>query len=84
MEDSREEHWRYVYEDGNDKKNIHALRWDVYIKEKEDLIKGEFLVSVSHPKEGNIVWTCVKDHIIEENKQYKSIGLRGFDYELFE
>ena len=29
MEDSRGEHWRYVDEDGDAKKNIHALRWDI-------------------------------------------------------
>ena len=43
-----------------DKKNIHALRWEVYVKEKEKLIKREFLMSVPYPKEGEIVWTCVK------------------------
>ena len=30
MEDSREEHWRDIAEDGKDKKNIHALMWEVY------------------------------------------------------
>ena len=35
------------------------------IKEKGYLIKREFLVSVLHPKGGNIGWTCVKGHIIE-------------------
>ena len=41
-------------------------------------------MSVSHPKGGSIVWTCVKDHIIDEKEDYKDIGLRGFDYKLFE
>ena len=41
-------------------------------------------MSVSRPKGGNIVWTCVNNHIIDENEQYKAIGLRGFDYKLFE
>ena len=27
----REEHWRNVYVEGNDKKNIHALMWEVYV-----------------------------------------------------
>ena len=36
---TREEHWRDVAEDGDDKKNIHALRWEVYAKEEEKLIK---------------------------------------------
>ena len=35
----REEHWRNLSEEGDDKKKIHALRWEVYVKEKEYLIK---------------------------------------------
>ena len=27
IDDSREEHWRYVAEEGGDKKNIHGFRW---------------------------------------------------------
>ena len=82
-EESREDHWRYVSEDDDDKKKIHALIWYFYTKENEELIKREFLVSVSHPKGGNIVWTCVKDHIIKEKDQYRTIGLRGYDYRIF-
>ena len=55
-----------------------------YVKEKEELITRSFSVSVPHPKGGKIVWTCVKDHVIEEKEDYKEIGLRGFDYSLFE
>ena len=59
--------------------NVHSLRCYVYIKYKEDLIKIYLLVSVPHPKEGNVVWTYVKYHIINEKEQYETIGLRGFD-----
>ena len=41
-------------------------------------------MSVTHFKGGAIVWTCLKDHIIDEKEDYKDIGLRGFDYKLFE
>ena len=41
-------------------------------------------MSVTHPKGGAIVWTCVKDHTIDEKEDYKDIGLRGFDFKLFE
>ena len=41
-------------------------------------------MSIPHPKGGGIVWTCVKDNIIEEKEDYKAIGLRGFYYKLFE
>ena len=80
----REYHWRDISEEGNDKKKIHALRWEVYVKDKEYLIKRYFSVSVPHTKGGAIVWTCVKDHIINEKEDYKYIGMNGFDYKLFE
>ena len=73
-----------LLEENDDKKKIHALRWNVYVKEKEELITREFLVSVPHPKGGVIVWTCVKDHILDKKEDYKEIGMRGFDYSLFE
>ena len=41
-------------------------------------------MSVPHPKGGAIVWTFVKDHIIDEKGYYKDIGLRGFDHTVFE
>ena len=81
MTDSREDHWRNI---SRDRGKIHALRWDVYTKDKEELIKREFPVSVPHPKWGNIFCTCVKDNIIEEKEHYKAIGLRDFYYKLFE
>ena len=39
---------------------------------------------VPHQKGGNTVWTCVKDHTINEKEQYKTIVTRGFNYKLFE
>ena len=71
LDSTREEHWRDVAKEGDDKKKIHALMWEVYVKENSELIKREFLVSVLHPKGGAIVWTCVKDHIIDEKEDYK-------------
>ena len=41
-------------------------------------------MSVTNPKGGNIVWNSVKDNITEEKEDYEAIGLRGFDYKLFE
>ena len=34
-----------------------------------------FLVSIPHPKGGNIIWTCVKYNITKEKDQCKAIGL---------
>ena len=42
------------------------------------------MVSVPYPKGGTIVWTFVKDHVIDKKEDYKEIRLRGFDYSLFE
>ena len=62
----REEHLGGVAEEGDNKNKIRALRWEVYVIYKEDLMKIEFSVSIPQPKGGAIVWTCVKDHIIYE------------------
>ena len=34
MEDSREEHWRDIADDGKDKSKIYYLRWYVYTKRR--------------------------------------------------
>ena len=47
-------------------------------------MKREFSVSIPHLRGGNIVWTCVKDNIIEEKWEYEAIGKCGYDYKLFE
>ena len=50
-----EDHWRDIAEGNDDKKKIHALRWELYVKEKEEMIKRKSLVLVPHPKGGAIV-----------------------------
>ena len=59
MDAIREEHWRNVSEEGGDKKKINVPRWEFYVKEKEELIKREFSVSVSYPKGGGGVFGLV-------------------------
>ena len=39
---------------------------------------------VTHTKGGETFWTCTMDNIIEEKEYYRSIGICGFDYKLFE
>ena len=46
--------------------------------------KEVFWVSVPHLKGGDIVWTWLNDHTIDEKEPYEAIGLCGFDYKLFE
>ena len=84
MEDRMEQNWRGVFEYCGDKSNMHTLVWYVYTRDKYQLIKIEFLVSVPHPECRTFFWTCVKDNTIEEKEDYKAIGLNGFDYKLFE
>ena len=50
MNGIRDKHWRDVAEEGDNKKNIHALKWEVYVKDKEELRRRDFVVSVPHPK----------------------------------
>ena len=47
LDDDMENHWRMVSEDNDggvdDKKSLlHAKRWDVYVNEKEKLVKGGY------------------------------------------
>ena len=46
IDDERERHWRNVFEDneggvGNKKALLHAKRLDLYVNEKEQLVKGK-------------------------------------------
>ena len=38
FDEIREDHWRDLAEERNNKKKIHALIWCVYVKDKEELI----------------------------------------------
>ena len=60
------QHWRYFSEYGEDKSNIHDLRWDVYTRDNEELINRYVYMSVIHSKGVGIVWNCVKYRIIEK------------------
>ena len=63
-------YWKDLLEKNiNDKGQVHALRFKVYIKEKVELIKQEFLVKVSHQKGVKIVWNCTQDNIIREKEE---------------
>ena len=50
---------------------VHSLRWEVYMKYKEEFINREVLVEVMHTKGGVIVWTCVEDNIFGEKEECK-------------
>ena len=51
LDKERERHWRMVSKDNtrgldNAKALLHAKRWDLYVNEKENLVKGGYLVEV--------------------------------------
>ena len=50
FDEIQKDHWWDIAEENDDKKDINALRWDVYVKDKYELITREFLVSVPHPE----------------------------------
>ena len=72
ISDTREEHWKDIYED-NDKERskVHDMRREFHMKYKEELINREFSETVTHPKEGNIVQTCVEDNITRGREDYR-------------
>ena len=41
MDGISDNNWRGVASEGDNNNKIHALRWDVCVKEKERLIKGD-------------------------------------------
>ena len=56
-----ERHWRKKSEDnegGVDEKKalLHAKSWDLYIKEKEILVKGKYLVEVVGNNKKKLLW----------------------------
>ena len=59
IDEIRDEHWMDVSEEGENTKRIHGLGWGVYVKEKEELMKREFLMSVPHTKGGEQLFGIV-------------------------
>ena len=71
IDDERERHRRNVFEDSeggvDDKKALlHAKRWDLYVNNKEQLVKGKYLVEVVGHDKKKVLWEVVDDHVVEE------------------
>ena len=86
--DNRELHWRMVFKENDGgvdgaKALLHAKRWDVYVNEKESMVKGGYFVEAVGHNGKNIIWEVVEDHVVEEPTDHEEIGLRGFDSNLF-
>ena len=67
----RERHWRIVFYDNggrveNKKTLLHAKRLDVYVNEKENLIKEGYLVGFFGYEGKKLIWEVVDDNAVEE------------------
>ena len=89
LDDERELHWRMVFEDNDGgvddaKELLHDKRWDIYVNEKENLVKGVYLVEVVGHDKKKVIWEVVNYHVVEEPSDNEEIGLQGFDFNVFE
>ena len=62
---------------------LHAKRWDIYVNEKEKLVKGGYSVEVVGHDKKKVIWEVVYDNVVEEPTDHEEIGLRGFDFNVF-
>ena len=82
LDDKRERHWRMVSEDNDGgvddaKTLLYAKRWDIYVNEKENLVKGGYLVEVVVHDKKKVLWEVVNDHFVEDPTDHDEIGLQG-------
>ena len=45
---------------------LHAKRWDLYVNEKEQLVKGKYSVEVVGHDKKILLWGVVDDHVVED------------------
>ena len=60
-----------VFEDNNGgvdgtKAFLHAKKWYICNLEKEELVKGEYLVEVFERYGKELIWEVVDDHVVEK------------------
>ena len=69
LDDERESHWRMVFEDNDGgvddaKASIHAKRWDIYINEKEKLVKGGYSVEFVGYDKKKVILEVFNDYFV--------------------
>ena len=69
---------------GYKKEFLHAKRCDLYVNNKEQLVKGKYLVEVVGHDKKKLLWEVVGDHVVENPSDHKDIRLRGFDFNIFD
>ena len=84
LEYDSECHLRMVFEENDGgvddaKVFLHAKRWEVYVNEKEKLVKCGYLVEVFGHDGNKVILEVVDVHVIEEPTDHDEIRLRGFD-----
>ena len=85
IDDEREWHWRNVFEDNeagvDDKKALlHAKSWDLYVNDKEQLVKGKYLVEVVGHDKKQVRWEVVGDHVVEDPSDHQPLPKAPFSY----
>ena len=64
----REDNCKEIEEDQNeDRGKVHALRWEIYVEQKEDCINRQFWWWLCTQK-GKSIETCVEDNVVRENE----------------
>ena len=43
---------------------VRSMRWEVYMKDKGEFIKKEFLVEFPHTRGGGVICACVTDNAV--------------------
>ena len=89
LDDERERPWRMVFEENyggvdDAKELLHAKRWDLYVNEKEKLVKGGYSVEVVGRDRNKLLWGGVNNYVLEEPSDHEEIGLWGFDFNVFD
>ena len=85
LDNERERHWRMVFEDNdvgvdNAKALMNVKRWDIYVNENANIVKGGYLVEVVGHDKKEVIWEVVDDHMVEEPTDHEDIVLQEFDF----
>ena len=48
------------------------------------MVKGGYSVEFSEKDGKKVIWKVVDNHVVEEGVEHEELGLRGFDFNLFD
>ena len=48
------------------------------------MVKGGYLVDIYEKDRGELIWEVVNDHVVEEGFEHEELGVRGFEFNLFD